>query len=252
MKINKLISILSVCSVLLLPSFTVNADDELPTKAYICGEIGSSAVWDADNTTFGSTVAEVNGDAQYEAEWKVADDGGATELTFLALSLPNITSDSYPEIDVNVTAVYIDGVEVSNYKMSANAINTAYYEAGRDPETRVYLYDGLKGTNVADLPKLTQIKDSIKVIFTVTGTGQYGTSNVQTCIIETQESTQDTSENTTSDTTEAESTEATVNTSDIVESTTTGDEGFAVAAAAGLVITAGAAILSKVKIKKKK
>lgn len=241
MKISRLISVISACAVMLLPSFTVKAADALPTKAYICGEIGTSAVWDADNTTIGSTVAEINGDAQYEAEWKVADDGGTSELTFLALSIPNITSDSYPEIDVNVTAVYIDGVEVPNYKMSANAINTAYYEAGRDPETRVYLYDGLKGTNVADLPKLTQIKDSIKVVFTVTGTGQYGTSNVQSNIIETQANTQNT------DQTEA----TTVATTD-VESTTTGDSGFAIAAAAGLVITASAAILSKVKIKKKK
>ncbi|MBE6845090.1 MAG: hypothetical protein E7508_05155 [Ruminococcus sp.] len=240
---KKIITVLSACTALLLPSFTVNAADALPTKAYICGEIGSSAVWDADNTTIGSTVAEINGDAQYEVEWKVAGDGGATELTFLALSIPNITADSYPDISVNVTSVYVDGVSV-NYQMSPNAINTAYYEAGRDPETRVYLYDGLKGTNVADLPKNTQIKDSVKVIFTVTGTGQYGTSNIEENIIETTAAT-DTSEST-------EVTEATTAAAE-VESTTTGagDSAVAVAAAAGLVLTAGTAVLSKVKIKKK-
>lgn len=239
---KKIITILSVCSALLLPAFTVNAADALPTKAYISGEIGSSAVWDADNVTIGSTVAEINGDAQYEVEWKVTGDGGATELTVLALSIPNITADSYPDINVNVTSVYVDGVSVA-YQMSPNAINTAYYEAGRDPETRVYLYDSLNGTNVADLPKNTQIKDSIKVIFTVTGTGQYGTSNIEENIIETTEAT-DTSAST-------EATEAT--TAVDIESTTTGagDPVVAVAATAGLVLTAGTAILSKVKIKKK-
>ena len=250
MKINKIISVISACSLLLLPSFSVTAADGLPTKAYICGEIGTTSVWSVDNTTIGSIVPEINGDAQYEAEWKVSGDGGATELTFLALSVPNITSDSYPQIDVNVTAIYIDGVEVPNYKMSPNAINTAYYEAGRDPETRVYLYDGLKGTNVADLPKITTIKDSIKVVFTVTGTGQYGTSNIQANVIETTEASQESTENTSSSET-SETSETTVNTA-AVESTSTGDEGFAVAAAAGLVVTAAAAVLSKVKIKRKK
>ncbi|MBQ8435873.1 MAG: hypothetical protein IJX24_07705 [Oscillospiraceae bacterium] len=245
MKKIKILTILSACSALLLYSFTVNAAGELPTKAYICGEIGSSAVWDAENTTIGSTVAEINGDAQYEVEWKVTDDGGATELTFLALSIPNITADSYPDINVNVTSVYVDGVSV-NYQMSPNAINTAYYEAGRDPETRVYLYDGLNGTNVADLPKNTQIKDSIKIIFTVTGTGQYGTSNIEENIIETTAVT-DTSES-------SEVTAATTVAATDVESTTTGAAGnsaVAIAATAGLVLTAGTALLSKVKIKKK-
>lgn len=243
MKLKNIITTFSACLAVALSSLTVTAEDKLPTKAYICGQIGSSSVWDADNTTPNSIVAEVNGDAQYQAEWKVADDGGATQLTLLALSLPNITSDSYPDIDVNINRVIIDGVEVPNYKMSPNAINTAYYEAGRDPETRVYLYDEVKGTNVADLPKLTQIKSSIKVIFTVTGTGQYGTSNIEENLLPTQETTA--TEETTVETT-------TSDVSNTLPSSTTGDAGVAVAAAAGLVITAGAAILSKVKFKKKK
>lgn len=241
MKFTKLFAVLSACSIMLLPALSVNAADGLPTKAYICGEIGTSSVWDADNATIGSTVAEINGDAQYEVEWKVAGDGGTKELTFLALSIPNITSDSYPDINVNVTAVYIDGVSI-NYTMSTNAINTAYYEAGRNPETRVYLYDGLKGTNVADLPKLTEIKDSIKVVFTVTGTGQFGTSNIiENVYVPTEEETT------------SETAETTAAVSEI-ESTTTGDATnatVAIIAAAGLVATAGTAILSKVKFKKK-
>lgn len=240
MKFTKLFAVISACSVMLLSALSVNAAEGLPTKAYISGEIGSSAVWDAENTTIGSTVAEINGDAQYEVEWKVGADGGTNQLTFLALSIPNITSDKYSDINVNVTAVYIDGVNV-NYKMSPNAINTAYYEAGRDPETRVYLYDELKGTNVADLPKLTTIKDSIKVIFTLTGTGQYGTSNIAENIY------------TTAAETDSSTTSTTVSVSD-VESSTTGDAGsplVAIIAAFGLVATAGTAVFSKVKFNKK-
>ncbi len=244
MKIKRIITTLSACATVAFStvSMTATADENLPTKAYICGEIGTTAVWDADNTTPGSTVAEVNGDAQYQIEWKVTD-GGTKELNFLAVSLPNVTSDSYKDIDVNVTEIYIDGVQVKNYKMSPNAINTAYYEAGRDPETRVYLYDGLKGTNVADLPKLTEIKDSIKVIFTVTGTGQYGTSNIEANQLPTETSTEATTA----------STETATDISYVIPSSTTGvDETVAAVATAGLVLTAGAAIMSKIKFKKKK
>ena len=246
MKVKKIITALTACSALLFSSVaatTVTAEPTLPTKAFICGEIGSSSVWTADSATMGSTVPEISGDAQYMAEWKVAGDGGATELNFLALSIPNVTSDNYPDINVNVTAIYIDGVAVPNYKMSANALNTAYYEAGRDPETRVYFYDGLKGTNVADLPKLTTIKESIKVIFTVSGTGQYGASNVAGNIIETQETTSPDPTTTT---------ESDIYTTTMPSTVTGEGDGIVALAAAGMIITVGAAVLSKVKFKKKK
>lgn len=245
MKVRNIFTALSVCAMVVFSnaSMTATAAEGIPTKAYICGEIGATSVWDVDNTTPGSTVADVNGDAQYQVEWKVTD-GGATELSLIAISLPNVTSDSYKDIDVNINNVYIDGVEVQGYKMSANAINTAYYEAGRDPETRVYLYDGLKGTNVADLPKATEIKDSIKVVFTVTGTGYYGTSNIEANQLPTEATTAATETSTSTTTTDM--------TYNIPSSTTGVDETVAAVAAAGLVLTAGAAVISKVKIKKKK
>ena len=242
MKIKKIAAVFSLCSALILPSFTVNAADGLPTKAYISGEIGAVSVWKPEDATVGSTIAEINGDAQYEAEWKVSD-AGTADLNFLALSIPNITSDSYPNIDVKITAVYIDGVK-ANYTMSSNALNTAYYEPSRDPETRVYIYDSLKGTNVADIPKLTTISSSIKVVFTVTGTGVVGTSNVKELPTETQE---------TSETTEVtEQDQPVYGRSSPVDASTTGDAGVAAVAVVGLAVTAGAAVLSKVKLKKKK
>ncbi len=244
MKIKNILTAIAACSAMIFASaFTVTAETGLPTKAFICGEIGTSSVWAAENATIGSTVPDINGDAQYEAEWKVAGDGGTTELNFLALSIPNVTSDNYPDVNVNVTEIYIDGIQVPNYKMSSNAINRAYYEAGRDPETRVYFFDGLKGTNVADLPKMTTIKESIKVVFTVSGTGQYGTSNREENIITTTAT--DASGSTTV------TTETTVTTTYVASSVTGEGSKLAAIAAAGLVVTAGAAVLSKVKFKKK-
>ena len=177
MKFKKIAAVMSLCAFMFLPSLSVNAADGLPTKAYIRGEIGSVKVNSVDEATPGSTIADINGDAQYEAEWKISD-VGTNSLTFLVLSIPNVTSDSYSDINVNVTAVYIDGVK-TNYTMSPGALNTAYYEGGHDPETRVYLYDEVNGTNIADVPKLTTITDSIRVVFTITGTGTTGTSNVK-------------------------------------------------------------------------
>lgn len=250
MKLKKFAVLISLCSAMILPVFSVNAAEGLPTKAYICGDIGAVSVGSADEATEGSVVAEVNGDAQYEAEWKISDIG-TNSLTFLALSIPNITSDSYSDIDVKITAVYIDGVK-TNYTMSANALNTAYYEAGKNPETRVYIYDEVKGTNVADLPKLTTIQDSIKVVFTVTGTGVTGVSNIKENIIETQATT-DTQSTTTTTSYQGGRVEGNAfGKSSPVNSSTTGDAGIAAAAIAGLAVTAGAAILSKVKLKKKK
>ena len=242
MKIKKLFAAVSVCAAMVLTPFAAtfggSADEPLSAKAFICGQIGSKAVWSADNVTDGSKVATVNGDAQYEAEWKVDD---------------IVTSDKYPSINVKITEVIVDGMNM-DYAMSSNALNTAYYEAGRDPETRVYLYDSLKGTNVADLDKNLSIKESIKVVFTVTGTGAYGTSNVEP---DTQTTTAPTdAESTTTTTTEedlfAVMTTTTASSNNDVESTTTGDGGVAAIAVVGLVLTGGAAVLSKVKVRSKK
>ncbi len=250
MKLKKIAAAISLCSLMLIPSLNVNAAEGLPTKAFIQGEIGSVKVGSVDEVTPGSTVAEVNGDAQYEAEWKISD-VGTNSLTFLALSIPNVTSDSYSDIDVKVTAVYVDGVK-TNYTMSPNALNTAYYEGGKDPETRVYLFDEVKGTNVADLPKLTTITDSIKVVFTVTGTGVTGTSNVQELPTEATQATSETQETTSTTYQGGRSEGNAFGNSSPVRSSTTGDAGVAVAAVVGLAVTAGVAVISKVKFKKKK
>ncbi len=247
MSIKKIFAAFAAAAVMMIPaaSVSVSSAEALPAKAFISGQIGSTTVSSADKATPGSIVADIDGDAQYQAEW-VVNDGGASSLTFLALSIPNVTRDSYPNIAVNITEVYIDGVK-QNYIMSSNAVNTAKYEAGKDPETRVYLYDGIDGTNVADLPQTTAITKSIKVIFSVTGTGKYGTSNIQSNLIMPAETT------TTTASPLIEYITAPTKTSvSIVPSSTTGDGGVAAVAITGLAVTAGIGVLSKVKFKKKK
>jgi len=144
--------------------------------ASIIGAIGATSVWGADEVTEGSKVANVNGDAQYEVVWNVTD-GGTDGIEFLAVQIPGLSSDKYADLAVKVDGVYVDGNEVEGYTTSADAINLAYTEGGAAC-TRIYLIDGWAGTGVADIAADTAITSSLKVVFTVSGTGIEGTSNV--------------------------------------------------------------------------
>lgn len=156
---------------------TVSAQEGFPTKAFLAGMVGATQIWSTDEVTDGSTVADINGDAQYQVEWKVAD-GGTDQMQFLMVWIPFVTKDQYPGLTAKIDAVYVDGNQISNYTMSSNAVDTAYYEAGKDPGTRLYLIDTWTGNKIEDLPKTTAITQSIKVVFTISGTGIAGTSNV--------------------------------------------------------------------------
>ena len=260
MKIKNIISAISMSAAVAVSSVAfgtvAKADSPLPTKAYICGEIGAVAVWSPDNVTAGSTVAEVNGDAQYEVSWAV-NDIGTSSLTCLAVAIPNVTSDKYPDLSLKVNEVSIDGM-LMDYSMSPNAVQLACYDPGKDPEARVYLFDSVKGTNIQDLAANTSITKNIKVTFTITGTGVTGTSNVTPTVGATTTAlANDLTVTTTTSTSYYDpfaavaTTTTTVATTTGIVSTTTGDGGVAAVAIAGLALTGGAAVLSKVKFKKK-
>lgn len=155
-----------------------NPDDPEGTigTAAIIGSIGATSVWGADEVTEGSKVANVNGDAQYEVEWKVTD-GGTDKIEFLAVQIPGLSSDKYADLAVTVDGVYVDGNAVEGYTTSAEAITYTYTEGG-PACTRIYLIDGWTGTGVADIAGDTAITSSLKVVFTVSGTGVEGTSNI--------------------------------------------------------------------------
>lgn len=139
------------------------------------GNIGATGVWGADEITEGSKTANIDGDAQYEVVWNVTD-GGTDTLEFLAVQIPGLSSDKYENLAVKVDGVYIDGKAVGNYETSAAAIDLNYVEG--TAATRIYLIDQWAGTGVEDLAADTAITQSLKVVFTVSGTGKDGTSNV--------------------------------------------------------------------------
>lgn len=143
--------------------------------ATIIGNIGATGVWGADEITEGSKTANIDGDAQYEVVWNVTD-GGTDTLEFLAVQIPGLSSDKYENLAVKVDGVYIDGKAVENYETSAAAIDLNYVEG--TAATRIYLIDQWAGTGVEDLAADTAITQSLKVVFTVSGTGKDGTSNV--------------------------------------------------------------------------
>lgn len=242
---------------------TVSAQEGFPTKAFLAGMVGATQIWSTDEVTDGSTVADINGDAQYQVEWKVAD-GGTDQMQFLMVWIPFVTTDQYPGLTAKIDAVYVDGNPVSNYTMSSNAVDTAYYEAGKDSGTRLYLIDTWTGSKIEDLPKATAITQSIKVVFTISGTGIAGTSNVTDTTTPGDDNTTPTQAptdnnggsnptttqaqynlNNTQTTTAANNTSgstsgggAVLGNSTQTNSASTGDAGVA-AAVAGLVITAG-------------
>lgn len=147
-------------------------------SAAIVGQIGATQVWanEENPVTDGSKTADIDGDAQYEVIWNVTD-GGTDSIEFLAVQIPGLSSDKYADLAVKVDGVYVDGKEVEGYSTSADAVNLSYTEGGAAC-TRIYLIDGWAGTGVADLAGDTAITSSLKVVFTVSGTGLEGTSNV--------------------------------------------------------------------------
>lgn len=268
MNFKKFLAAAAACAVAALSAVslaatTVSAQEGFPTEAFLAGMVGATQIWSTDEVTAGSTVADVNGDAQYQVEWKVTD-GGTDQMQFLMVWIPFVTTDQYPGLTAKIDAVYIDGTQIPNYTMSANAVNTAYYEGGNDPGTRLYLIDTWTGSKIEDLPKTTAVTQSIKVVFTISGTGIAGTSNVtdttapsdnnttptqapadnnnQTQATQAPANNNNTAQQTT--TTAANSSGGTTNggvvlgNSTQTNSATTGDAGVA-AAVAGLVVTAG-------------
>lgn len=285
MNFKKLLSVVSACVVTAAAGMSISVSAEgLPSTAYLCGAIGATSVWEAGDVTNGSTVANVDGDAQYQVEWIVTD-GGTSTMEFLVIQIPGLTVHQYENMKINIDSVYIDGKKL-DYTSSSNAIDMAFYEK---PEgaTRLYLIDTWTSKKITDLPSNTTITQSIKVLFTVSGTGIAGTSNVTEETTEpptepipvTEETTEPATggvEPTPTDPTDTTETEPTTNVpvSTVVKQTTTvynnnnngstngGNQvsnntsgspttkGAGIAAAfAGLVLTAGAAVLTKVKRK---
>lgn len=155
-------------------------DSDVPSdaiaEAYFLGNIGAEYYWGADsdsNTGNAPTTTYITGDGTYTVTWDLAN-GGTDTVEFLAVvispvnGIENFTTDTFTDLVVTLDEVKVDGVAISDYTVSDNAIDTAYYESGAGV-TRIYLHDDWAGTGVADLASETTITTSIEVIFTISG-----------------------------------------------------------------------------------
>lgn len=162
---------------------TASAEGEI-AQAYFIGQFGAETANWAPGDNSGVTTASVTGDAQYEVTWNLSNADGATETGdswFLAVCISptngteNFTTDTFADLKVSLDEVYVNGKKL-DYTVSSDAINTAYYENGPGV-TRLYLHNDWVAPKITDLASGT-IEGSIKAVFTVSGTGLTGTSNV--------------------------------------------------------------------------
>lgn len=177
-------------------------------------------------------------------------------MEFLVIQIPGLTVHQYENMKINIDSVYVDGKKL-DYTSSPNAVDMAFYEK---PEgaTRLYLIDTWTSKKITDLPGNTTITQSIKVLFTVSGTGIAGTSNVTEETTEPTTNAPATSANTQVTTVAANANNNSNNGGNTtggnqVSNSTSGSpttKGAGIAAAfAGLALTAGVAVLTKVKRK---
>ncbi|MBQ9956839.1 MAG: NPXTG-anchored protein [Ruminococcus sp.] len=153
--------------------------------AGIRGQAGTYTYWGESDNTGNVTVkdATVDGNAQYEATWEITGDGtGSIEFLILDIKKPaelenEFTKDTYPDLNVVVDEIYIDGQEFA-FTQDTAAYNLAYYESAGKNGTRVYLTDTWTGASTLGVAKDQPITASVKVVFTVSGLYNDGTSNV--------------------------------------------------------------------------
>lgn len=165
-------------------SLSANAADTVAI-AGIRGQAGTYTYWGEADNTGNVTVkdATVDGNAQYEATWEITGDGtGSIEFFILEIKKPadvenEFTKDTYPDLNVVVDEIYIDGEEFA-FTQDTAAYNTAYYESAGKNGTRVYLTDTWMKNPTLGIPADQAITQSVKVVFTVSGLYNDGTSNV--------------------------------------------------------------------------
>ncbi|MCD7957983.1 MAG: leucine-rich repeat protein [Ruminococcus sp.] len=173
-----------------LEEFLVSANSTIG-EAYFFGIIGSNQSWavGSGSTDGGASVATIDGDAQYAVTWKLSEPAETGNSWFLAIvisttdggkqiygddgSAVDFTTDSYPDLAATLDEVYVDGEKVS---VGSATIDLANYDGGAGI-SRIYLHDNWAGTNTTALEDCT-IYEEVTAVFTISGTGQTGTSNV--------------------------------------------------------------------------
>lgn len=187
MKMNKILAAMaataiSATSFAAMSISSASAADEI-AKAYFIGSVGAASNW-KEGENSGAAVTSIDGDAQYQVTWdfsEATNTGSGGDWFLAAVITPddtssNFTTDTYPNLTVTLDEVYVDGNLITGYDAS-NAVNTSYYEGGGSGVTRIYI-----NSSWADGKTLLfddkDIESQIKVVFTVSGLGVDGTSNV--------------------------------------------------------------------------
>ena len=241
-KMAALAAVASIASLSMTANLTASAADEIG-QAYFIGSFGTSSNWEAGENEYAS-VTSIDGDATYAVTWTFDSDTATDtgDSWFLCICIypsgttENFTTDSIPDLEVTLDTLTIDGTE---YDTSSATVNTAYYE-GDPGVTRIYIHDDWSGSGATELVDDCSVTSEIYAEFTISGTGQTGTSNINedgtvdsvtadTASDDTSsedESTDDTSSvsvSSSSDTDEDTDTEDTDDTDDTSDATTTDD-----------------------------
>lgn len=226
-------------------SLSANAADQLG-QATLMGTFGTENSWDYSGAK--ASVTAIDGDAQYECTWTLSQATTPGASCFLAVviepvaGVDNFATATFPDLAVTLDEVWVDGTQITGYDASA-AIDTNYFETATGV-TRVYLRGDWANNSTKVLADDQGIESEIKVLFTVSGTGQEGTSNVvkedPTEATEATDATNATDANgSTTTTTKA------ANGGKTESSTKTGDAGVGIAVAAIAVAGAAAFVARK-------
>ncbi len=170
MNIKRILTAFVCCMACAVP-FSANASGSYG-KAYLIGEIGSESNW-----TVTDDAVKIDGDAKYEYTWNTSGD-----IEYLALCITpdggytNFNSITFPNLDIAVEEIWIDGEKIEDYEMSLNSVDMNYFSDGAGI-TRVYIKNGNTPADINDIDSNDSISKSIRVVFNVSGLGADGTSN---------------------------------------------------------------------------
>lgn len=160
-------------------SLSTNAAGTELGQATLMGTFGTETSWDYSGSK--STIASIDGNAQYECVWKLAEATNTGNNWFLTVvispsgGVDNFGTDTFPNLSATLDEVWVDGVKMTGYDTST-AVDTHYYEGGAGV-TRVYVRGDWASNATKAIPDM-DIQSEIKVRFTVSGLDEEGTSNV--------------------------------------------------------------------------
>lgn len=165
----------AACAAVMPTAVSAAEGDPEIGQAYIIGQFyGENQL---TNWTLGEEASikatSINGDGTYEVEWQVPEAIGS--IGFMAVKIEptgdvdNFTTDTLPNLTATIDEVWVDGTKMDSYTASKDAVNTHFYESGPGV-TRLYLTNEWVSPKVMDVPKETVIEQSIKVVFTLSGT----------------------------------------------------------------------------------